>query len=75
LAISTFIIINIIFNPFEILLELGMGILFSIAVILDDVFSFFIPNAYVMSPVLSAISYPVVFYILYKAIIKRIHPI
>lgn len=75
LVLSTFIIINIIFNPFRILTFLGTGIIFSIAVIFDVFSSISISDNYVMSPILSIIFYPIVFYILYKISIRKINPI
>jgi hypothetical protein len=71
LALSSFIIVNIIFNPFGILIELGIGLIYLLFVFLNEIFSFYIPYKYGISPILSIIFYPIIFYILYKTSIKK----
>jgi hypothetical protein len=75
LALSSFIIVNLIFNPFGILTFLGTGILFSIKVGLYEIFSISLFKNNLIYSLLSIIFYPIVFYILYNLSIKKIHSI
>ncbi|MEN7981952.1 MAG: hypothetical protein ABFQ65_00710 [Nanoarchaeota archaeon] len=78
LVISTFLIINIVFDPFEFLIAFGTGIFSSIALI----FYLFMPDSFIFQIdsflymiFLSIASYPFLFYFLYKKSKKKIYPI
>jgi hypothetical protein len=73
LALSSFVIVNVLFDPFGILQEIGAGIIFSILWILYYTFSISLSNINIISIILSIIFSPVLFYILYNLCIKKIH--
>jgi uncharacterized membrane protein YjdF len=75
LALSSFVIINIIFDPFKFLRFSEIGMFFAISVVLDRIISSSFHYKYLTFFILGIISYPIVFYIFYKLSIKKIHPI
>ncbi len=71
LALSTFIIINIIFDPFRILNKFGMGILPLILTFLTSIYF----GMYTYMKILSIIFFLPLFYVFYRISRRKIHKI